>query len=853
MSFAQTGDMTTTSNTYGEWYLFENSSLCKGETYHYNFHTKNIGSGTDEFTGKVGLFFSRDSIYDVGDSLVLSYDYANLAANDYANKTGYLTMYGDTGVWYLILFTDYEELNTEANENNNTVIHKVTLNPRQADLNFANSSIISTINELVGTTARYWSNLRIYNDGCSSGGSTWNVSIYHSDDSILSSDDFLSESYDWQLSAISPGTSGQIVTTTQYKGGGVPHGTSYLIMVVDADSVVTEFNEENNYKIYKINGVYDSVDYVMNEVILDSVNYSESDSLVCTLNWTRRINNTNQYSNTDIAIYLSIDSIWDANDLLIDRASNVSNGPLDSVSTVGFSTLVPNVQAGTYYLLGVVDYLEDDLEENELNNFAGVKINIANKCGSEIFLTEGFTSVCEGYKTQVANNTQANNHNIYFGDTLFYYLSSSPTFSSEFIIDTLSSSNDVLNRRGSFTADFSIYPDTIFTFAVTGKMDSLGVFDTASSCYRRTSGPTFVASKKVDLLDDVTYYCTGDTAFLHVDIDPSWTDVKWRDGSYYYVDTLVVTSNKFVYHHYTDSNGCSFQDRTNVRSTSPYIYANASPSNCGPNTGAVNVKINEGDSIFWNSHSRFDYVSDSTSFIIGLDTGNYSFLVKDTIGCTKTDEVTVVSDSFYVDILFTGALTCFGGEEADFQANGKGNSSGLTYIWNDSISGQYQYNQPAGTYVVKAEDNKGCIAYDTLVVSQPDADTVYIDTTIMLGSIYEKWGESYTETGIYIDTLVREGCDSVAKITVTVDITTNTNFIGFSEFDIYPNPVENSLYLSISNFGGKSEFIRIYSVTGELVKADILKSSTTIIDLSNLQEGVYFVSVNGYNQAIVKR
>lgn len=82
---------------------------------------------------------------------------------------------------------------------------------------------------------------------------------------------------------------------------------------------------------------------------------------------------------------------------------------------------------------------------------------------------------------------------------------------------------------------------------------------------------------------------------------------------------------------------------------------------------------------------------------------------------------------------------------------------------------------------------------------------------------------------------------------VTVGIT-NTRSI--SKISIYPNPASTILTIETQNTTGLQ--IIIYNSMGQQKANYILADTKVIIDISNLQRGVYFVSVNGVQEKFIK-
>jgi len=72
-----------------------------------------------------------------------------------------------------------------------------------------------------------------------------------------------------------------------------------------------------------------------------------------------------------------------------------------------------------------------------------------------------------------------------------------------------------------------------------------------------------------------------------------------------------------------------------------------------------------------------------------------------------------------------------------------------------------------------------------------------------------------------------------------------------SEFKIYPNPTSEKLFF-ISSENNQIKSVSIFSVLGKKVK-EIVASSITSIDVSNLSKGIYFIKISSSEGNVVKK
>ena len=81
----------------------------------------------------------------------------------------------------------------------------------------------------------------------------------------------------------------------------------------------------------------------------------------------------------------------------------------------------------------------------------------------------------------------------------------------------------------------------------------------------------------------------------------------------------------------------------------------------------------------------------------------------------------------------------------------------------------------------------------------------------------------------------------------------NTNQIETQNmFSIYPNPANAKIVLK-TNVLQALEEVLITDMTGKIVKQFQTQKSTTEIDVSTLENGIYFVKAGGVSQKLVKK
>ena len=73
------------------------------------------------------------------------------------------------------------------------------------------------------------------------------------------------------------------------------------------------------------------------------------------------------------------------------------------------------------------------------------------------------------------------------------------------------------------------------------------------------------------------------------------------------------------------------------------------------------------------------------------------------------------------------------------------------------------------------------------------------------------------------------------------------NVIDYST-SVYPNPAKHNI--TIENINFKINSIDIYNITGQLVISEYVNSMSTILNISDLEKGVYLPDIKSNNTSI---
>jgi len=153
----------------------------------------------------------------------------------------------------------------------------------------------------------------------------------------------------------------------------------------------------------------------------------------------------------------------------------------------------------------------------------------------------------------------------------------------------------------------------------------------------------------------------------------------------------------------------------------------------------------------------------------------------------------------------------------------------------------YTYNT-TGIYPNTFTAVNGC---DSIVVLDLTVNpTVYDEFTISTDDSSYTWNTiAYHVSGDYTQTLSSAitGCDSV--VTLHLTITVGIDELNNAVVSVYPNPTDNFIYVETNTETGSQCLIEVHDVYGRIISSTEITDNKTIVDLSEMASGVYFLKV----------
>lgn len=179
----------------------------------------------------------------------------------------------------------------------------------------------------------------------------------------------------------------------------------------------------------------------------------------------------------------------------------------------------------------------------------------------------------------------------------------------------------------------------------------------------------------------------------------------------------------------TDANGCTSTKTVTISQPASALTTNTFVTNVlchGASTGAASVTANGGTTPYnylWSSGA-------TSSFVTGQLAGVLIVTVTDANGCASSQNVTISQPAAALSIAITSTNAACGLANGSASATVNGGTSGYSYTWsptggNSSLaSGLF-----IGNYSVTVIDANGCLAIQTVTITQPNSMTVTINST----------------------------------------------------------------------------------------------------------------------------
>jgi len=276
----------------------------------------------------------------------------------------------------------------------------------------------------------------------------------------------------------------------------------------------------------------------------------------------------------------------------------------------------------------------------------------------------------------------------------------------------------------------------------------------------------------IDLGENQTI-CDGDSIILDVGFfsEYLWTNNVWTDTN----QTISISENDFIYVTVIDNNNCQANDEIEINvQILPSVELGSDTFLCAGNTVSLNAE---------GSHNYFWNTGETTQVIHALNSGVYSVIISDSVGCESIDSINVLFYTLPNLELGDNQLIC---NNSSYEIEAGDFSS---YLWNNGTIGQSLIVAQNGIYSVLVTDSNNCQMTDTISILFGQNPIIYLgaDQTVCeedsfvidagTGFTY-LWNNTYTsqiidisQTGIYSVTITDSiGCEASDTISIIVNL-----------------------------------------------------------------------------------
>jgi len=288
---------------------------------------------------------------------------------------------------------------------------------------------------------------------------------------------------------------------------------------------------------------------------------------------------------------------------------------------------------------------------------------------------------------------------------------------------------------GSFSDDEQLHPtyylglndslagSVTLTITAWGKADNI-------TCEPAIDAITyFFSNPEIELVVD-DLLCFGDstasvTATVTNGISPynySWTGPDGFTAST--PDISGLKTGEYILN-VIDANGCEDTDTAWINEPTELLISIDSihdVSCYGYNNGFVNASATGGTPPYQFDLSGFSESGSNVNFN-ALPAGKYELILTDTNGCVVTDSVEVNEpDELIANIDTINFVQCYGSNDGSAHVSVVGGIGSFNYEWNtlpvQNIA--WAVDLEPGTYSVIITDGNGCLAFDTVNITEPD-------------------------------------------------------------------------------------------------------------------------------------
>ncbi|GLB50763.1 T9SS type A sorting domain-containing protein [Neptunitalea lumnitzerae] len=308
----------------------------------------------------------------------------------------------------------------------------------------------------------------------------------------------------------------------------------------------------------------------------------------------------------------------------------------------------------------------------------------------------------------------------------------------------------------------------------------------------------------------------------------------------------------------TDANGCTVSDAVTI--TEPTVLTASATANTmvscnGNNDGSATATANGGTAPYTYAWSNGATTATNTN----LAAGTYNVTITDANGCT-TSATVIITEPTAITTSISGTMaSCNGGMDGSASVTANGGTAPYTYAWSNGDTAATATNLAAGTYSVDVTDANGCIASETIVITEPTPITTSTATTMVSCNGGNDGSATVTVndgtapyTYAWSNGATTATITGVAAGTYTIDIT-DANGCTTSDTATITEPLPLSTTITdvpVSCNGGTDGSATAAVSGGTAPYTYLWSNGATTATIANLLAGIYSVDITDANGCI---
>jgi gliding motility-associated-like protein len=279
------------------------------------------------------------------------------------------------------------------------------------------------------------------------------------------------------------------------------------------------------------------------------------------------------------------------------------------------------------------------------------------------------------------------------------------------------------------TEDLTNIPAETYTVVVT---DFNGCTATLTREITQPLLPLTASAEVVDVL------CFGDnTGEIDLTINGGTLPYTYSWSSGQTTEDLTgLLAGNYTYN-VLDANGCPISgSETVLQPAAPLTVTHIIQDVAcfGESNGGIDLTVNGGTAPYayeW-INSTFQ-LSATSQDLVNFPADTYAYVVTDENGCTFSDTLTINEPPLLETSLVGTNILCFGGNNGAIDLSVTGGVPAYAYLWNTGAVTQDLNGLVAGFYQVTVTDQNGCVAEDSIVLTQPaDSLSFIVEVTDVL-------------------------------------------------------------------------------------------------------------------------